>query len=56
MNALTGTYAIPSGTTLHIFASTDGTYQLEVTRRGEAVSYTGGHSDREVRAFLSLIK
>ncbi|MFJ5924850.1 hypothetical protein ACIQF6_19830 [Kitasatospora sp. NPDC092948] len=50
-----GTYDL-RGATLHVFADPrdDSLYNLEVVCDGETVRYDGGHSAREVQAFIGL--
>ncbi|WP_158516535.1 hypothetical protein [Kitasatospora sp. MBT66] len=56
MNTPVGTYELSGGATLRVFADSgdsDG-YGLEITDRERTVRYDGGHSAREVQAFLGL--
>ncbi|MFI2609633.1 hypothetical protein [Kitasatospora sp. NPDC018619] len=50
----TGTYHLRDGATLHVTPDDHDGYRLEVTREGQSVRYNGGHSAREVHAFLAL--
>ncbi|MGW2539421.1 hypothetical protein ACWC5I_00735 [Kitasatospora sp. NPDC001574] len=56
MKSPVGTYELPGGASLRVFADHGGSdgYGLEITRDGETVRYDGGHSAREVQAFLGL--
>ncbi|MBO1415535.1 hypothetical protein [Streptomyces sp. FH025] len=51
----TGTYALPDGVTLHVTPDDNDGYRLEITRDGQSVRYDGGHSAREVQAFVTLL-
>ncbi|MFI1521686.1 hypothetical protein [Kitasatospora cineracea] len=56
MTSPVGTYELRGGATLRVFADhgdSEG-YGLEITRDGRTVRYDGGHSAREVQAFLGL--
>ncbi|MFD9687863.1 hypothetical protein ACFWXO_19140 [Kitasatospora sp. NPDC059088] len=56
MKSPVGTYELRSGATLRVYADhCDGDgYCLEITRGDRTVRYDGGHSAREVQAFLGL--
>ncbi len=56
MKSPVGTYELSGGAVLRVFADhgdSDG-YGLEITHHGQTLRYDGGHSAREVRAFLGL--
>ncbi|MFF4815113.1 hypothetical protein ACFY2K_11050 [Kitasatospora sp. NPDC001309] len=49
-----GTFALRGGATLHVTPDDGDGYRLEIIRDGQTVRYDGGHSAREVQAFLTL--
>ncbi|WP_159400751.1 hypothetical protein [Streptomyces sp. XY431] len=56
MKSPVGTYELSGGAVLRVFADpghSDG-YGLEITHNGESVRYDGGHTAREVHAFMNL--
>ncbi|MFE2410871.1 hypothetical protein ACFXDE_21255 [Kitasatospora sp. NPDC059408] len=57
MKSPVGTYELRGGARLRVFADhgdSDG-YSLEITDGERTVRYDGGHSAREVHAFLALL-
>ncbi|MFF4922937.1 MULTISPECIES: hypothetical protein [unclassified Kitasatospora] len=49
-----GTFSLRGGATLHVTPDDGDGYSLEITHDGQSVRYDGGHSAREVQAFLAL--
>ncbi|WP_328953698.1 hypothetical protein [Kitasatospora purpeofusca] len=56
MKSLVGTHELPGSVTLRVFADHHDTdrYGLEITDNGETHRYDGGHTAREVQAFLGM--
>ncbi|MFJ1754163.1 hypothetical protein [Kitasatospora sp. NPDC088134] len=54
MTSPVGTYELRGGATLCVTPDDGNGYRLEITRDGQTVRYDGGHSIREVQAFLGL--
>ncbi|MFJ1756038.1 MULTISPECIES: hypothetical protein [unclassified Kitasatospora] len=54
MNNPVGIFPLRGGATLHVTPDGGDGYRLEITGDGETVRYDGGHSAREVQAFLNL--